>query len=52
MKLTNFKREDVTKAASQIRGVIAALEVVGQVPHDIVERLLDIFQINSTLLFV
>jgi hypothetical protein len=43
MKLTNFKGEDVTKAASQLRGAIAALEIVNQVPHDIVERLLDIF---------
>jgi hypothetical protein len=43
MKLTKFKGEDVTKAASQLRGAIAALEIVNQVPHDIVERLLDYF---------
>jgi hypothetical protein len=51
MKLTNFKGEDVTKAASQLRGAIAAHEVVGQVPHDIVERLLDIFQTTSVVEF-
>jgi hypothetical protein len=49
MKLTNFKGEDVTKAASQLRGAIAALEIVNQVPHDIVERLLDIFQTTSVV---
>jgi hypothetical protein len=51
MKLTNFKGEDVTKAASQLRGAIAALEIVNQVPHDIVERLLDIFQTTSVVEF-
>jgi hypothetical protein len=51
MKLTNFKGEDATKAASQLRCTIAALEVVGQVPHDIVERLLDIFQTTSVVEF-
>jgi hypothetical protein len=51
MKLTNFKGEDVTKAASQLRGAIAALEIVNQVPHDIVERLLDIFQSTSVVEF-
>jgi hypothetical protein len=30
-KLTNFKGEDVTKAASQLCGAIAALEIVNQV---------------------
>jgi hypothetical protein len=51
MKLTNFKGEDVTKAASQLRGATAALEIVNQVPHDIVERLLDIFQTTSVVEF-
>jgi hypothetical protein len=51
MKLTNFKGEDVTKAAIQLRGAIAALEIVNQVPHDIVERLLDIFQTTSAVEF-
>jgi hypothetical protein len=51
MKLTNFKGEDVTKAASQLRSAIAALEIVNQVPHDIVERLLDIFQTTSVVEF-
>jgi hypothetical protein len=51
MKLTSFKGEDVTKAASQLRGAISALEVGGQVPHNIVERLLDVFQTNSVLEF-
>jgi hypothetical protein len=51
MKLTNFKGEDVTKAASQLRGAIAALEVVGQVHHDILERVLDIFQTTSVVEF-
>jgi hypothetical protein len=49
MKLTNFKGEDMTKAASQLRGAIAALKVVWQVPHDIEERLLDIFQNTSVV---
>jgi hypothetical protein len=31
IKLTNFKGEDVTKAASQLCGAIAALEIVNQV---------------------
>jgi hypothetical protein len=44
MKLTNFKGEDSTKAASQLRDTIAAIEVLRQVPQDIEERLLDIFQ--------
>jgi hypothetical protein len=35
MNMTNCKGEDVTKDAIQLRGAIAALEVVGQVPHDI-----------------
>jgi hypothetical protein len=51
MKLTNFNGEDVTKAASQLRGAITALEVVGQVPHDIVDRLLDIFHTTSVVEF-
>jgi hypothetical protein len=51
MKLTNFKGEYVIKPASQLRGIIAALEVVGQVPHDIFERLLDIFQTTSVVEF-
>jgi hypothetical protein len=45
--LTNFKGENVTKAASQLRGAISALKIVNQVPHDIVECLLDIFQTTS-----
>jgi hypothetical protein len=49
MKLTNFKGEDVTKAASQLHSAIATLEVVGQVPHDIVERLLDILHTTSVV---
>jgi hypothetical protein len=51
MKLTSFRGEYVTKDASQLRGAIAALEVVGQVPRDIVELLLDIFQTNSVVEF-
>jgi hypothetical protein len=51
MKLTNFKGEDMTKAAIQLRGAIAALEIVNQVPHVIVERLLDIFQTTSVVEF-
>jgi hypothetical protein len=50
-KLTNFKGEDMTKAASQLCGAIAALEIVNQVPHDIVERLLGIFQTTSVVEF-
>jgi hypothetical protein len=51
IKLTNFKGEDITKAASQLRGTITALEVVVQVPHDIDECLLDIFQTTSVIQF-
>jgi hypothetical protein len=51
MKLTNFKGEDVTKSDSQLRGAIAALEIVNQILHDIVERLLDIFQNTSVVEF-
>jgi hypothetical protein len=51
MKLTNFKGEDVTKAASQPRDAIAALEIVNQVLHNIVERLIDIFQTTSVVEF-
>jgi hypothetical protein len=51
MKLTNFKGEDVTNAASQLRGAITALEIANQVPHNIVERLLDIFQTTSVVEF-
>jgi hypothetical protein len=41
----------VTKAASQLRGTIAALEKVNQVPHYIVEHLLDISQTTSIVEF-
>jgi hypothetical protein len=41
----------VTKAASQLHGAIAALEIVNQVPHGIVECLLDIFQTTSVVEF-
>jgi hypothetical protein len=51
MKLTNFKGEDLTKAASQLRGAIDALKIVNQVPHDIVEHFIDIFQTNSIVEF-
>jgi hypothetical protein len=49
LKLTNFKGEDMTKAASQLCGAISALEIGNQVPHNIVERLLDIFQTTSVV---
>jgi hypothetical protein len=51
MKLTNFKGDDITKATSQLRGAITALEVVGQVPYGIDERLLGIFQTTSIVEF-
>jgi hypothetical protein len=51
MKLTNFKGEYVTKASSQLRGAIASLKIVNQVPHNIVEHLLDIFQTTSVVEF-
>jgi hypothetical protein len=52
MKLTNFNGGGgITKATSQLRGAITALEVVGQAPHDIDERLLDIFQTTPVVDF-
>jgi hypothetical protein len=51
MKLTNFKGEDMTKAASQLCSAIAALEIVNQVPNNIVERPLDISQTTSVVEF-
>jgi hypothetical protein len=51
MKLTNLKGEAITKAVSQLHGAIAALKIVGQVPHEIKERLLDIFQASYVVKF-
>jgi hypothetical protein len=51
MKLTHFKGEYAAKAAIQLDGATVVLKIVGQVPRDIEERLLDICQTSSVFEF-
>ena len=51
LKLTDFHGENVSTVVSQLRSAISRLTFLGKLPHDIVPKLLDVFQSNSVPAF-
>ena len=51
LKLADFQGENVFTAISQIRSVISHLSFLDNLPHDIVPKLLDVFQSSSITTF-
>ena len=51
LKLTDFQGENVSTVVSQLRSAISRLTFLGKLPHDIVPKLLDVFQSSSVPAF-
>ena len=47
MKLTNYQGKNVDTAMSHLRGALICLKVVRKVPEDIMEKLIEVFQMTS-----
>ena len=51
LKLTDFQGENVSTVISQLRSAISRSTFLGKLPHDIVPKLLDVFQSSSVPAF-
>ena len=51
LKLTDFPGENVSTAVSQLRSAISRLSFLDKLPHDILHKLLDVFQSSSVPAF-
>ena len=51
LKLTDYQGENVSSVVSQVRSAISRLTFLGKLPHDIVPKLLDVFQSSSVIAF-
>ena len=51
LKLTDFQWENMSNVVSQLRNTISRLTFLGKLPHDIVLKLLDVFQSSSVPAF-